>query len=191
MLLTLVGCATRPQGPVGPVDLPEQLAQLEAIKVWQVKGKMAIRHPQQSASATLVWNVDEPNFHFRLTNFLGITLADLQVNDNGATLATDDQTFTDNDANRLIYQATGWDIPLRELLNWIKGLPQASDTYTLTPQGLLQTLHPSCIQCNNWTISYGNYQKVAEFWLPFSITLNNTTDPNHFIKIRISAWNLH
>ena len=49
----------------------------------------------------------------------------------GARLEADDQVYTDPSATALLYQTTGWDIPLDQLLSWVKGVPRAGDDYTL------------------------------------------------------------
>ena len=183
----MLGCASRPDGPSGNVDLPAQIEKLRGISAWNIKGKMALRENGEAVSATLRWSVDEDALAFRLTNFLGVTLVDMQSNGTRVTLEADGETYTDSDASRLIYRVTGWDIPLDKLLNWIKGVPGNNDTYTLTENGLLDTLSPTCFRCRQWQVRYGNYMNVDGVWLPGALTLQQKDTPN-FIKIRINTW---
>lgn len=183
----MLGCASRPDGPTGNVDLPAQIEKLRDITAWKIKGKMALRENDEAISATLRWSVDDKALAFRLTNFLGVTLVDMQSDGTRVTLEADGETYTDTDASRLIYQVTGWDIPLDKLLNWVKGLPGKNDTYTLTSNGLLQTLSPTCSRCRQWQVRYGAYQNVNGVWLPGALTLNQKGTQN-FIKIRIDSW---
>lgn len=190
MICLLSACSSVPQGPTGPVNLPAQLAQLATVKHWEIKGKMAIKDPSQSLSANIVWRVQEPDFSFRMTNFLGVTLVDLSAQEGLATLKADNETYTDSNAAALIYQVTGWDIPLQPLLGWIKGLPREDDSYQLNDSGLLTQLTPSCFSCGNWQISYSQYRQVNDIWLPHSIVLTDTSSTNHWIKIRVNSWTL-
>ena len=183
----MLGCASRPPGPKGNVDLPAQVEKLRSITSWNIKGKMALRENDEAVSATLRWSVEEDVLAFRLTNFLGVTLVDMQSNGTLATLEADGETYTDTDASRLIYRVTGWDIPLDKLLNWVKGVPGERDTYTLTENGLLDTLKPTCFRCRQWQVSYGAYQNVNDVWLPGALTLKQKNTQN-FIKIRINTW---
>ncbi|WP_218309429.1 lipoprotein insertase outer membrane protein LolB [Alteromonas antoniana] len=183
----MLGCATRPEGPKGNVDLPAQVEKLRSITSWNIKGKMALRENGEAVSATLRWSVDNDALAFRLTNFLGVTLVDMQSNGLQATLEADGETYTDTDPSRLIYRVTGWDIPLDKLLNWVKGVPGERDTYTLTENGLLDTLMPNCFRCRQWQVQYGAYQNVDGVWLPGALTLNQK-DTQNFIKIRINTW---
>ncbi|MCW8090673.1 lipoprotein insertase outer membrane protein LolB [Alteromonas sp. ASW11-130] len=189
--LSLYGCSTLPDGPKEDVNLPKQVATLKTMKAWQLKGKMAIRNHKEAISATVKWDVERDNFYFTLTNFLGITLVDMVAKPGLATLKANDEEYSHHDASELIAQVTGWDIPLADLLAWIKGLPKASDTYTLSEHGLLETLSPACSRCQNWRIAYDNYDKINNVWLPHSLVMTRANDPKQFIKIRISEWTIN
>ncbi|NMH58807.1 lipoprotein insertase outer membrane protein LolB [Alteromonas ponticola] len=190
-LLTLYGCTTLPDGPEETVNLPEQVAELAKVTSWQLKGKMAIRNQQEAVSANVKWDVDNANFHFTLTNFLGITLVDMVAEPGSAKLTTNDEEYSHHDASELIARVTGWDIPLADLLAWVKGLPKQSDTYNLTEHGLLQTLSPACSGCHDWQVAYDNYDKIGDVWLPHSLVMTRNNDPKQFIKIRISEWTIN
>ncbi|MCW8108827.1 lipoprotein insertase outer membrane protein LolB [Alteromonas ponticola] len=187
-LLTLYGCSSLPEGPKEAVNLPKQVAALEKVTAWQLKGKMAIRNHQEAVSANVRWDVQRNNFHFTLTNFLGITLVDMVAQPGLATLTANDTEYTHHNASELIAQVTGWDIPLADLLAWVKGLPKHKDYYTLSEHGLLRSLAPACNRCHDWQIVYDNYAKIGEVWLPHSLVMTRADDPKQFIKIRISEW---
>ncbi len=186
----LTACATRPPPPEGKIDLPVQLLRLDQIKQWQINGKLALKGPEQSVSASMRWQVEDPLFTFRLSNFLGVTLVDMTQSADGARLEADDEVYTDASASALLYTTTGWDIPLAQLLSWVKGVPLPSDSYTLNDNGLLKRLTPGCRQCQGWVVDYSSYGQVEDVWLPHNIKLTNTTDANQWIKIRITQWTL-
>ncbi|WP_181898367.1 lipoprotein insertase outer membrane protein LolB [Alteromonas aestuariivivens] len=190
VILLAGGCATQPIRPQAPVDLPEQIAQLSQINQWQVQGKMAIRDQNEAVSANLNWQVDNSDFHFRLTNFLGVTLVDMTNQDGVATLEADDEVYQESDPSWLVYQVTGWHIPLSPLLMWVKGVPLATDQYTLNESGLLASLTPGCNRCGAWQITYDDYRETGGYWLPHAITLTQPLQPTNFIKIRIRTWTL-
>ena len=150
LLISLAGCTSLPDGPDQQVDLPAQLEALKQVNDWKIQGKMALRDNQQAVSANLLWKARPGDVHFRLTNTLGITLVNLQQQQNTVTLEADDKTFEGDDASRLIEQVTGWQVPVTALLNWVKGLPGPTDRYTLNEKGLLQTLTPGdCKGCGH------------------------------------------
>lgn len=190
LLLVIQGCAIQPQGPETAVNLPSQLEALKSVTQWKVKGKMAVRSGTDATSASLNWKTDGSDFTFRLTNLLGVTLADMQVADGHSTLTAGDDTLEDDDPSRLIYRATGWQMPVQELTVWIKGLPLKQDRYTLNDKGLIDTLSPQCSECDGWTVTYDHYGQVGDAWLPHSLMLRNSATPKDFIKIRIDSWQL-
>ncbi|GGF53166.1 lipoprotein insertase outer membrane protein LolB [Alteromonas lipolytica] len=191
IVILLSACAARPPAPEGIINLPAQLVKLDAIKHWDINGKLALKEAKKSVSATLRWQVEAPLFNFRLTNFLGVTLVDMVQTADGARLEADDEVYTDPSASMLLYQTTGWDIPLAQLLSWVKGVPRPGDDYQLNENGLLQQLKPGCIGCKGWQVDYAQYGQVGDVWLPHNIKLTNTAQPNQWIKIRISQWTLH
>ncbi|QJR79695.1 outer membrane lipoprotein LolB [Alteromonas pelagimontana] len=190
-LLLLSACSTLPSGPDTAVNLPAQLQALERVTHWKAQGKIAFRDSTQALSANLIWRTQQPEFHFRMTNLLGITLVDLQVTEQLSTLKSNDKTYTDTDPAELISRTTGWEIPVAQLLNWMKGLPGKGDKYSFTEQGLVDRLTPNCADCTNWQVNYDNYGDVEGVWLPHSLTLTQTDNPDTFIKIRIDRWTLN
>ncbi len=188
--LLLSACATKPVGPNGPVDLPAQLATLATIDDWQARGKMALKEGEEGFSASMRWKVQSTDFEFKLTNMLGITLVDMQNNGKEAVLEADGETYRDGDPSALIQRVTGWSIPVEQLINWTKGLPNPEDQYVLRDDGLVDTLTPGCIRCDQWVINYDKYRQIDTVWLPHSVVLKHRFIPNKWIKIRISQWRL-
>jgi len=200
LLLVLVSaCTTVPEGPKQAVNLTAQLKKVADVNQWQMRGKIAFRQGKEGASVNLNWKNDSGDFDFRLTNFLGVTLVDLTVDNEQSVLEADGETYKDAEPEPLIYQVTGMIIPVDSLLSWVKGLPLAGDKYTLTDKGLVNTLESECNYCRNWQVSYGNYGSVEttnaeQVWLPHSITLTQVeteNSPKTQLKIKIYQWTLN
>ncbi|NDV91042.1 outer membrane lipoprotein LolB [Alteromonas sp. 345S023] len=211
--LFIGACTVTPDGPKQAVNLSAQLKQVAQVDTWELRGKMAFRRGDEAASANLRWKTDGDDFHFRLTNMLGVTMVSMVVDDNGAVLEADGETYKDAVPAPLIYYATGMDVPVAPLLSWIKGMPLATDTYTLNDKGLLATLRSGCSGCQGWDVSYSNYGSVTfsdsvndsaqkQVWLPHLITLTqepiqppptySETAPSltTTLKIRIYQWTI-
>lgn len=120
------------KGPQHTVNLTAQLQKVAEVNKWQMRGKIAFRQGKEAASLNLVWKNDSGNFEFRLANFLGVTMVDLNVTDNKSVLEADGETYIDAQPEPLIYNITGMIIPVDSLLSWVKGLPLENDSYTLT-----------------------------------------------------------
>jgi outer membrane lipoprotein LolB len=200
LLLVLVSaCTTVPEGPKQAVNLTAQLKKVADVNQWQMRGKIAFRQGKEGASVNLNWKNDSGDFDFRLTNFLGVTLVDLTVDNEQSVLEADGETYKDAEPEPLIYQVTGMIVPVDSLLSWVKGLPLAGDKYTLTDKGLVNTLESECNYCRNWQVSYDNYGSVEttnaeQVWLPHSITLTQQeteNSPKTQLKIKIYQWTLN
>jgi len=192
----LCSCTVLPDGPEHAVNLSAQLKKVQNVNAWQLRGKIAFRRANDAASANLIWQTDDDNFHFRLTNLLGVTMVDLNVTEENATLEADNKTYHDQNPEPLIYYITGMDIPVEPLLSWVKGLPLANDRYTLNDKGLLNTLESTCKACKGWLVNYANYGSVITpqgdtVWLPHTINLRQPTSPETILKIKIYQWTIN
>jgi len=198
LCFVLSACTTAPKGPENAVNLTAQLEKVAEVHQWQMRGKIAFRQGKEAASLNLVWKNDSGDFDFRLTNFLGVSLVNLNVTQQQSVLEADGETYVDALPEPLIYQITGMVIPVESLLSWVKGLPLDGDKFTLTEKGLVNTLESYCQGCRNWQVAYGSYGSVelddgTSVWLPHSITLtqNETSDmPKTQLKIKIYQWTL-
>ncbi|MBT3135064.1 lipoprotein insertase outer membrane protein LolB [Alteromonas sp. ALT199] len=196
--LVLSACTTAPKGPEHAVNLTAQLEKVAEVQKWQMRGKIAFRQGKEAASLNLVWKNDFGDFDFRLTNFLGVSLVNLNVSEHKSVLVANGETYVDALPEPLIYQVTGMLIPVESLLSWVKGLPLEGDKFTLTEKGLVNTLESYCQGCRNWQVAYSNYGSVdvengESVWLPHSITLTQNETPNMpltQLKIKIYQWNL-
>lgn len=196
--LVLSACTTAPKGPEHAVNLTAQLEKVAEVQKWQMRGKIAFRQGKEAASLNLVWKNDFGDFDFRLTNFLGVSLVNLNVSEHKSVLVADGETYVDALPEPLIYQVTGMLIPVESLLSWVKGLPLEGDKFTLTEKGLVNTLESYCQGCRNWQVAYSDYGSVdvengKSVWLPHSITLTQNETPNMpltQLKIKIYQWNL-
>lgn len=191
MTLSLLGaCATKFTPPEQPVDLPAQVQRIADISHWQLRGKIAISDGQEKNSANLYWQVRDVDYGFKLTNPLGVTVVELEKNGSDVSLNADDQVYSDTNAERLVYNTTGWQLPIADLLKWIRGIPGTRDDYTLNEYGLLASLTPNCQSCLQWHIRYSRYRQVDGLWMPHQIELQHVSEPNRWIKIKANKWTL-
>ena len=194
----LSACTTAPKGPENAVNLTVQLEKVAQVQQWEMRGKIAFRQGKDAASLNLVWKNDSGDFDFRLTNFLGVSLVNLDVSQHQSILKADGETYVDALPEPLIYQITGMIIPVDSLLSWVKGLPLRGDKFTLTEKGLVDTLESYCQGCRKWQVAYSNYGSVelddgTSVWLPHSITLTQKEIPDMpktQLKIKIYQWTL-
>ncbi|HAG30716.1 MAG TPA: outer membrane lipoprotein LolB, partial [Alteromonas macleodii] len=95
LCFVLSACTTAPKGPENAVNLTAQLEKVAEVHQWQMRGKIAFRQGKEAASLNLVWKNDSGDFDFRLTNFLGVSLVNLNVTQQQSVLEADGETYVD------------------------------------------------------------------------------------------------
>ncbi|MFT4994393.1 MAG: outer membrane lipoprotein LolB [Paraglaciecola sp.] len=181
-----------------PTPLPkmksstEHQAQLAALQNWQIKGRLGFKGPGEKFSASLNWRQKSENYQLKLSSVLGTSLLEMHGEPGNVALEVDDQLYQDSDPGQLIWQITGWHIPVAHLPQWIKGQLVGNDKALTSPQGWAQQIQPQCLACQAWLIAYDNYQLLDtdggdELWLPHKIVLKNSTTQSTII-IRVNTW---
>ncbi|MEI2563722.1 lipoprotein insertase outer membrane protein LolB [Vibrio metoecus] len=189
-LFLLAGCATTPPQPVNVQWQSHQLV-LQQIQAYQLTGKLGYIAPDQRQSFNFQWQKSPQQLSLRLTNFLGQTVLNLRVDEQGAQVDTyDDQIYRDQDAQSLIRNLTGLDIPVAQLKDWILGLPTQATHYELNEQNTLAML-TKLASTAEWQVEYQRYQAIE--WqnqlipLPDKLKLQQNKTS---IQLVISQWTL-
>lgn len=189
-LFLLAGCATTPPQPVNVQWQSHQLV-LQQIQAYQLTGKLGYIAPDQRQSFNFQWQKSPQQLSLRLSNFLGQTVLNLRVDEQGAQVDTyDDQIYRDQDAQSLIRNLTGLDIPIEQLEDWILGLPTQATHYELNEQNTLVNLTKLATTAE-WQVEYQRYQAID--WqnqvipLPDKLKLQQNKTS---IQLVISQWTL-
>ncbi|ENM5749624.1 lipoprotein insertase outer membrane protein LolB [Vibrio mimicus] len=189
-LFLLAGCATTPPQPVNVQWQSHQLV-LQQIQAYQLTGKLGYIAPDLRQSFNFQWQKSPQQLSLRLSNFLGQTVLNLRVDEQGAQVDTyDDQIYRDQDAQSLIRNLTGLDIPIEQLEDWILGLPTQATHYELNEQNTLANL-TKLASTAEWQVEYQRYQAID--WqnqvipLPDKLKLQQNKTS---IQLVISQWTL-
>lgn len=194
----IAGCATPVAlPPVTDVDAAWQLRQaaLKPVTAWHIQGRLALRAADQGWHATLNWERDGERHRLDFTGPLGRGHLRLRQDDRGAELQDAEQRIwrADN-AEALLYRATGWRVPLDGLNYWIVGLP-SSDSVSkqqLDAQGRLKRLAQS-----GWDIQFLEYTHFGSFDLPSKLFItrqggrmeeNPAGDEALEVRLSIERW---
>ncbi len=185
-----------PNIPAGNTSVNQDINELQS---WQLSGKIAWITPEERKSAYINWQTSNNDITFNLNNLLGVNLASLSTKNGVSTLSADDKTFFGDSASLLIFQQTGFRVPIEQLKHWVKGqIPNSENDYanikkeiTFRTDGLIKSLTHNCEYCDVWDITYNNYTQAEinqnTYILPSSIELFNPAHQAR-IKIRISGW---
>ncbi|MEP2651089.1 MAG: lipoprotein insertase outer membrane protein LolB [Paraglaciecola sp.] len=157
---------------------------------WSIKGKIGFKSNKKKQSANLHWQQNSSEYQLNLTTIIGTSILKMYGDKHFSTLITDNGTYKDNKASRLISRITGWELPVENLQFWVKGQYSANEQTVVSEQGLVTQLTPECSYCENWTIDYSDYQKIQDIWLPHRIILNNHSNSSQLL-IKVNTWSLN
>lgn len=175
-LLSVSGCIThdaiqsKPQ-PLPPekVDWVAHVRALTLLTDWKIAGKIGVKQQDEGGSAYIDWTQSQDSFHIRLSGPLGQGTTILSGNESGAKLeSASDGTFIAESPEELLYQHTGWHIPLHYLLYWVKGLPEprvpAAASYD--QKGYIESLTQG-----PWKLQFYKYRQALGVTLPHKIKI--------------------
>lgn len=186
----LAACSVnKPQGPGPAVTAPQwQQHQQDVAKVthYQTRGAFAYLSDKQKVYARFNWQqTAQDRYRLLLTNPLGST--ELQLDAQGSTVQLVDnkgKRYVSNDAEKMISQLTGMDIPLANLRKWMMGLPGDASDYQLNNQYQLSSLNYSR-NGQQWQVKIQDYDSKVTPPLPASLELKQG---DQRIKLRMDNW---
>ena len=174
LAVLLAGCAgLAPQetveGPGNAQDWKTHKAQISEIDGWQINGKIGIRAPQDSGSGTLFWLQRQDYFDIRLSGPLGRGATRLTGRPDAVALEVAGQgRFEAESPEALVESQLGWQLPVSNLLWWIRGLPAPDSRSRVELDGNGRLAH---LQQDGWDVQYLNYSDENGFALPSRIKL--------------------
>ena len=180
--LLLVACASQRPAPVAEFDSLQQ--RLAGLKAWQVEGKIGLRQQGKGNSALLNWRQRDGHYSLRLSGPLGIGTVFIEGDANGVSVRNKHGLFEAATPEQLLFEQTGWYIPVSQLQFWARGLPARDlpiDTQRVESGRLAE------LSQGGWDIEYRDYQQVADLWLPGRLVM---TRPETTLTLLLKRWRL-
>lgn len=191
MTLLLQGCTT------GSIFTPGFEQPRESLNSWTLTGRIGIRTPDAAESANLFWRQQAEHYQLKLSGPLGMG----SINIDGSPRHIEFQQqgkdpLSGDNAEQLIYQQTGWQLPVTAMQYWVQGLaspdlsidqsqyypPQNSDDSS----GNTPAKQPlASLQQQDWTIAFKRYQTVDGILLPEKIIISHQ---NLRVTLLINQW---
>ena len=189
--LILTGCASNSSQlkPVIPLSAQQRQLQLEQLQEFTLTGALGVKAPQESVSGSLNWQQQGPYFQASMTNFVGISIFELETDALGATVKADGETHKAQSASALLDYLSGWSLPIEEMPLWLKGVASAeSFNHQWDAQGRLTSFTLKDSQQRDWQVSYVAFFPDA-LALPQEIRLKAQADGSS-IKLVVRKWQL-
>ena len=187
-LALLSGCASLTShesisGQGNPAQWQAHKTHTAQLDGWQINGKVGIRSPRESGSATLFWLQRQDYFDIRLAGPMGRGAARLTGRPGAVSLdAANQGQFKAESAEALLQQQLGWSLPVAHLFWWIRGLPaeDSKSSLTLDSESRLAKLEQ-----DDWQVEYLSYVQQNGYWLPERMKLHGA---NLDITLVIKDW---
>nr|WP_221301354.1 lipoprotein insertase outer membrane protein LolB [Pseudoxanthomonas broegbernensis] len=171
VFLSLAGCATAPPRPAAPLLEPGEVpvaarqaeaarrAWLQARPDWAFQGRVAISRGRDGGSGRVDWRQRERVYEVRLsapvTRQSWRLLGDTRHR-GGRLEGLEGGPREGEDAQALLLEATGWEIPVGFLPDWVRGVPAddavAPESALYGADGRLRRLRQM-----GWTIDYQDW----------------------------------
>jgi len=186
MLTMLAGCAGQPaQQQADRTALwSAHSARLTGLNDWQFRGRIAVRLQNDAWSATLFWRETRDTYTLRVIAPLGRGTFELTGTAAGVELHTaDNRILRAADAETLLRDNLGWQLPVSGMRWWVRGLPQPGaepEHMEINARGLLDKLAQ-----DGWQVEYQEYRPGAEPVLPRRMSLENG---DVRVRLVISEW---
>ncbi len=188
---SLSACVSQPERAPQPVDPAQvRLAQMQraSLAEWSLSGRVAISGARQGGSGRIDWSQRGDRYE--------ITLA-APVTRQGWRLAGDDASARlegveggprdSGDVEDLLLAATGWEIPVRAMVDWVRAVPAPEGAYgpaRVTPgaEGL-----PAAIGQGGWRIEYRDWYEagIGQPALPRRI---EATRGDARVRLLVDGW---
>ena len=173
--LMLAACATRaPQASLPPalsepkaIQAAEQAqtqraAWLDLHRQWSFEGRVAINNAGKGGNGRIDWQQDGPRYVISLSSpvtrqswrLIGDTHSEA-----GRLEGLEGGVREGEDAEALLLEATGWDIPVNALARWVQGLSAEGlpgENQSFSTAGRLQTVEQA-----GWRIDYPEWFDAA------------------------------
>ena len=184
LLLVLVGCAGIPGPESGNQAWQKHRDQLLQLSHWTASGKIALRTAEQAESASLLWQQMGKASHLRLAGPMGVSATTIDSDGEQLEVRQGDDYSRWNLDDPALGGERNWDLPLRSLHHWLKGVPAPEspvESLVLDDAGQL----PQRMQQLGWTIEYQQFASFGGYLLP---TRMQVTRGETRAKILLREW---
>lgn len=154
---------------------------------WTLHAHLGVSDGHHGGSGTLIWVQNGPNFTFTVRAPLTGRSFRLLGGPHGAVLEGLDQgTLRAADARTLLAQALGWQVPVRQLHDWVRGLgATGTDSAAVLRYG--SNGLPSLLKQDGWTVQYRDWFTDISPALPRRVF---AAHGDYHVRLSIQSWTL-
>ena len=182
--LVLAGCAAVPRLPQA-VDWAARRTALQAMSDWRMTGRVAVAVGADGASGSLDWHEAGGVSELRISGPFGAGAMRVTLGPQGMHLEDADGAWVEGaQAERLLADRLGTDVPLTSLRHWVLGAPAPGLPFTEIAGG---DGVPPAFEQAGWQVSVDRWHLVSGHLLPVSLTAQLA---GARLKLAVSRWDL-
>lgn len=171
--------------PARESEYQRRLAQVSALDVWSLDGRLALSDGKEGGSGALNWTQEGESSRLSFRGTMGRGGWRLQADTVGALLETaNGEVYRDTSVAELVKKHVGWKVPVDALQWWVRGLAFPGDwkSRRLDDSGRLIRLEQS-----GWTVEFSQYQDEGQAWMPGKLTARRE---NYAVKVVVKKWQI-
>jgi outer membrane lipoprotein LolB len=191
MCAALAACVSQPARETAPVDAAQARAndnQRSAVLEWDLSGRIAVSNGNRGGSGHIDWQQHAGGYTISLSAPVTRQSWRLSGDDRGARLdGVAGGPREDADVEQLLLSATGWNIPVRALQDWIRGIAAPAREYG--PEKFVYAGGlPATLEQGGWSIEYQDWHPAAVGWpqMPRRIVARHGEAS---VKLVVDEWN--
>lgn len=182
------GCAStavRVPSPPPLVPWEQRLPQLQAIRSFELDGKVAASDGQQGFSAGLRWRQQQDAATLDFSAPLGFGAAHVEAGPQGLSVTTAQGTvLTSGAASEELAATLGFEPPLGSLRYWVLG---ASDPAYPAQESIDEQQRLTHLEQDGWQVDCSDYTAIGGQWLPRRLTLARQA---LHLRLIVNSWRL-
>lgn len=183
-LLLMAGCAGLPKAALEDTSFEARRTKLQQLEHWTASGKIALRTADQSESVSLVWQQVGNATHVRLSGPMGISATTIDSDGLQMEIRQGEDYSRWSLDDPQVQQTGGWDLPLRSLHHWLKGIPDPDLEVELLELDEANQL-PELLQQQGWTVEFQQFARFGDYQLP---TRLHATRGTTSARILLREW---
>lgn len=157
----LSACVSQPPrapAPADPVAARQVEAQRRALGDWSLSGRVALSNGRQGGSGRIDWKQRGDRYEISLAAPVTRQSWRLAGDARHARLeGVEGGPREGDDAEALLRGATGWDIPVRALADWVRGVPAPEADFGTAGVAAGADNLPASIEQAGWRIDYRDW----------------------------------
>lgn len=161
VLSACIAPRTRETLPADPVQARANDARREALANWNLSGRIAVSTGSRGGSGRIDWQQQAGGYTISLSAPVTRQSWQLSGNDRGARLeGIAGGPREGADVEQLLLSATGWNIPVRALQDWVRGVPAPAPEFGPGNRVYAGSLPASLAQAG-WSIEYQEWHPAG------------------------------